>query len=111
MLWDISCSHLPRQEGDVVVEDGRDALLKEMDLPSNVALLLSGFDKWVVQSKPCCEEASRVLRCLQRSAMQTKRVSAQTVPSIPVLLQSERYGRTGLRAFNISTMPTDALLF
>jgi hypothetical protein len=82
-----------------------------MDLPSTVALLLNGFDKWVVETKPCCEDASRVLRCLQRAATQTKSVSSQTVPSIPVLLQSERYGRTGVRSFNISSMPTDALLF
>jgi hypothetical protein len=82
-----------------------------MELPSTVALLLRGFDKWVVQSKPCCEEATRVLRCLQRSATQTKSVSNQTVPSIPVLLQSERYGRAGTRTFNISQMPSEALLF
>ena len=90
---------------------GKKPTVKKMDLPSTVSLLLSGFDKWVVQSKPCCEDASRVLRCLQRAAMQTKSVSSQTVPSIPVLLQNERYGRTGVRAFNISSMPTDALLF
>lgn len=82
-----------------------------MDLPSSVALLLRGFDRWVVEHKPSCEEASKVLRCLQRSTVQTKRVSSQTVPSIPVLLQSERFGRSSARPFSVSTLPTDTLLF
>ena len=100
----------PRVEGEPRTAEKKPTM-KKMELPSTVSLLLSGFDKWVVQSKPCCEDASRVLRCLQRASMQTKSVSSQTVPSIPVLLQNERYGRTGVRAFNISSMPTDALLF
>jgi len=84
---------------------------KQMDLPSSVALLLRGFDRWVVEAKPSCEDATRVLRCLQRAAAQTKRVSGQTVPSIPVLLQSERFGRPDTRSFAMSSLPTDALLF
>ena len=82
-----------------------------MDLPSSVALLLRGFDRWVVEAKPSCEDATRVLRCLQRAAAQTKRVGGQTVPSIPVLLQSERFGRPDARHFAVSSLPTDTLLF
>ena len=82
-----------------------------MDLPSSVTLLLRGFDRWVVEARPTCEEASRVLRCLQRSSTQTRRVSIQTVPSIPVLLQNERFGRPSNGAFTVSALPMDALLF
>jgi len=82
-----------------------------MDMPTSMTLLLSGFDKWVVESKPCCEDAARVLRCLQRSSSQTKRVSIQTIPSIPVLLQKEKFGRPGTWSFKLSSLPTDTLLF
>ncbi len=75
-----------------------------------MALLLRGFDRWVVETRPSCEEATRVLRCLQRVAAQSKSVSAQAIPSIPVLLQREKYGRVG-SGVSVTAMPSDALLF
>jgi len=82
-----------------------------MELPSSVGLLLRGFDRWVVETRPSCEVASRVLRCLQRASSQMRCIGAQSVPSIPILLQTERFGRTSPGAFQISTLPMDALLF
>jgi len=75
-----------------------------------MALLLRGFDRWVVEARPTCEEATRVLRCLQRVATQAKSVQSQTILSIPVLMQREKYGRIGMRV-NVSSMPSDSLLF
>jgi hypothetical protein len=82
-----------------------------MELPSNTALLLRGFDTWVVDAHPTCDDASRVLRCLQRALSQTKAASHPMIPSIPVLLRHERFGRPVGGSFQITTLPMDTLLF
>lgn len=80
------------------------------DMPSSVSLLLRGYDVWVLNTKPNCEVATRVLRALQRAATQTKCVREQ-VPSIPMLMRAERYGRSTGGAFQVTTLPTNTLLF
>jgi hypothetical protein len=81
-----------------------------MEMPSTLAVLLQGYDAWVIREKPLCEDAARVLRALQRAAAQFRR-AREPVPSIPSLLKAERFGRPTSGAFQFGTLPTDALLF
>lgn len=81
-----------------------------MDIPSSLSLLLRGYDQWVIKAKPSCEDATRVLRALQRAAAQTKCVRDQ-VPSIPLLMRAERFGRSTDGPFRVSALPADVLLF
>ena len=81
-----------------------------MDMPSSLAVMLQGYDTWVVKEKPACEDAVKVLRSLQRAATQFRR-GRDPVSSIPALLKAERFGRPTDGGFMIPTLPTDALLF
>lgn len=81
-----------------------------MEVPSSISLMLSGYDAWVLQSRPSCEEATRVLRALQRAAAQSKCVR-DLVPSIPLLMRSEQFGRNVEGSFRFSALPTNVLLF
>jgi len=79
-------------------------------MPSSMAVLLQGYDMWVLEAKPLCDDARKVLCALQRAATQLQR-GRDPISSIPVLLRSERYGRPISGGFTLAALPTDALLF
>jgi hypothetical protein len=81
-----------------------------MEMPSSLAVLLQGYDAWVLKEKPTCDVAASVLRSLQRAASQLKR-AREPVPSIPALLKAEKFGRPTGGGFRVGTLPMDALLF
>ena len=81
-----------------------------MEMPSSMAVLLQGYDTWVLEAKPLCDDARKVLCSLQRAATQLQR-GRDPISSIPVLLRSERYGRSVGGGFTLASLPTDALLF
>jgi hypothetical protein len=81
-----------------------------MEMPSTLAVLLQGYDAWVLQQKPSCDAAASVLRSLQRAASQFKRVR-EPVPSIPALLKAEKFGRPTGGGFQLGVLPLDGLLF
>ena len=80
-----------------------------MDSPSNTALLLHGFDDWVHRHQPSCEVASVVLRCLRKVICQLSGAACQKIPSIPLLIIEEWYGRKE-KTVVVSDPPGDSLL-
>jgi hypothetical protein len=82
-----------------------------MDLPSSVAVLLQGFDAWVLAAKPSCEVASRVLHALQQTASQQRSVR-DSIDSIPVLLRKRQFpGAPPLAPLQLPTFTGEPFLF
>jgi len=81
-----------------------------MDMCSNLSVLLRGFDAWVVEAKPSCDTASRVLRALQATASQQRSVR-QSISSIPVLAREEQFGKPTSSQLQLPLFQPEKFLF
>lgn len=81
-----------------------------MDMASNLSILLHGFDLWVVEAKPCCDVAARVLRALQTAAGHQK-AARDSIMSIPVLAREQQYGRFVTASLQVPSFAAEKFLF
>ena len=81
-----------------------------MDMQSNLALLLQGFDTWVIEAKPTCDVASRVLHALQTMASQQKSVHG-SISSIPVMNREQQYGKSSAVQLTLPAFNPEKFLF
>lgn len=81
-----------------------------MDMSSGLSVLLRGFDAWVIEAKPSCDTASRVLRALQHVARQRESASSR-ISSIPVLAREQQFGPMSTAPLQMPAFDLDAFVF
>lgn len=78
-----------------------------MEMPSSLAVMLQGYDAWLLENCPPSEDAKKALISLQRAAMQM-RTGREPIASVPYLL---RRGQMVQKTFSMPALPQDKMLF